>query len=206
MVLIEEITDPQYQLSKPEKLDTDITKINLVETTEDVFITAKKDIEVNEVICTESPVCTINYDGNTLAFDEITYVWYSMIMSGECNEMKKETLETLIKVQPRDVDITSFAGKNDEEKGNIINTIQEKLQRASLWKPCSASLYMYTNFFNHSCVPNATKTFRGGDTIVIRAISKINEGDQITISYTNKLCDHNETRKKILKEQFGMYL
>ena len=66
------------------------------------------------------------------------------------------------------------------------------------------AIFLDTARINHSCVPNAENTFRDRitDTNVVIANQDIKEGDEITISYINRLLPL-ATRREILMEQWG---
>ena len=63
------------------------------------------------------------------------------------------------------------------------------------------AVYMPSNFFNHSCSPNAFIKFSGKKQFVI-SNQRIKEGDEITISYVNHGQPEPNFRRKTLLENY----
>lgn len=47
-------------------------------------------------------------------------------------------------------------------------------------KNIGLACYRESNFFNHSCVPNAAYSFENGDTIAVYSLRKIRPGEQVS--------------------------
>ena len=63
------------------------------------------------------------------------------------------------------------------------------------------SLFYLPSFCNHSCVPNAKRTFFG-DVMVVRALLPLSQGDEITLGYISPRISIDK-RKKSLERSFG---
>lgn len=50
-------------------------------------------------------------------------------------------------------------------------------------KNIGLACYRESNFFNHSCVPNAAYSFENGDTIAVYSLRKIRPGEQVNNNY-----------------------
>lgn len=60
------------------------------------------------------------------------------------------------------------------------------------------NLYIAPSFLNHSCEPNAHRSFFRDDSSVIfvKAIKDISEGEEVTISYVDLLSNLHERAKE----------
>ncbi|KAG9445810.1 hypothetical protein H6P81_011938 [Aristolochia fimbriata] len=67
-------------------------------------------------------------------------------------------------------------------------------------RPIGTGLYPVISIINHSCLPNSVLVFEE-KIAVVRAVSPIPEGTEVTISYIETAAS-TETRQKALKEQY----
>ena len=65
----------------------------------------------------------------------------------------------------------------------------------------ASGLYPSASVLNHSCSPNCILTYRG-DTVTIRTIRDVREGEELTHSYID-LCQTTEERREILQAEYG---
>ena len=65
--------------------------------------------------------------------------------------------------------------------------------------PLGVALYGMAALANHSCAPAAVQGFEG-DTIVLRALRSISEGEEVTISYVDVLLPWEQRRATLLAE------
>lgn len=65
----------------------------------------------------------------------------------------------------------------------------------------ATALYLLPSYFNHSCIPNAQRHYFG-DLMVVRAVQRIEKGEEITIAYVgypNSLEERNKALSKWIK-------
>lgn len=92
----------------------------------------------------------------------------------------------------------NWFGCSPENAANKTESKQEKPSPLNDGK--STVIYLLPSYFNHSCDANATRHFFG-DAIVIRALTQIRAGDEITISYIYANEPYHE-RANTLKKWF----
>lgn len=64
------------------------------------------------------------------------------------------------------------------------------------------AVYLEASLFSHSCVYNASRSF-SGKTACFRASRPIEPGDEIVITYTDKLDESLGVRRQVLYDHFG---
>ncbi|GLV34421.1 SET and MYND domain containing class 4 member 4 [Carabus blaptoides fortunei] len=101
--------------------------------------------------------------------------------------------------------LLKFLSQHDTNKDIINNVIVAREDKYGIGlkrNQLACALYVSSSALNHACLPNTVKSFHG-KTKVVRAISDINQGIEITVCYVD---DPNmylpELRRKQLREEY----
>jgi SET domain len=123
-------------------------------------------------------------------------------------DTEKQVLEQLGTVIDVDVgrlehilDLNSFGDPTFSPHIGSHDPAEEGRAGKSLKENKRTSLFYLPSFCNHSCVPNAQRALFG-DAMVVRAMVRISQGDEITLGYVPCITSFEE-REKTLERAFG---
>jgi SET domain len=116
-----------------------------------------------------------------------------------------DQLETVIDVDvgqlEQIIDLNSFGDQSFLPYISSDDPAEEGRAEKSRKENTRTSLFYLPSLCNHSCVPNTQRTLFG-DVMVVRALARLSQGDEITLGYISYASSFEE-REKTLEQNFG---
>lgn len=164
----------------------ELNSASLIDHNGELKIVALDDLTPEFIIYRGEPMTTIDTNDDNMDINEKILFWSVKI--------QKEKLGKHLKSHyPRDP---------NHDLDNII-VIGDKITKNFFGTGRYGYLYNLGSFFNHSCLPNAL-CFHYNNIMMVVAIDHIKKGDQICISYSNRiLYDDRKRRLGYIHKRFG---
>lgn len=107
--------------------------------------------------------------------------FFSHVHNSVNNHIQKFVVSLLVELEARcKCNVHAVTEKVFDRHRTYDNLLE--LDDYVVQKIIGISYCKYLNYFNHSCIPNATCTFQEGDHAVVCALRSIKSGEQVSIS------------------------